>query len=130
MKRLLGIISCFFVLYAVVALAWSSCKQISFESDHHSHRSAPVHAHDHHQASDHTHSDNAVIHCPSLSQFVPAASFAVKTDSEEKRVLDSFGAEFASRFNDPEFNPLIHDPPTLIRSSTISFHLFFSVLRI
>ena len=130
MKRLLGIISCFFVLYAVVASVWSSCKQISFESDHPSHRSAPVHAHDHHQASDHTHSDDAVIHCPSLSQFVPAASFAVKTDSEGKRVSDPFGAEFASTLDDREIDRLIHGPPAVVRSSNIPFPLLLCMLRI
>jgi hypothetical protein len=129
MKRLLGIISCFFVLYAVVASVWSSCKQISFESDHHSHRLAPVHAHDHHQASDHTHSDDAVIHCPTLDAFVTVASFSASKERRVERVsatpvteLGPFVTRHGSGSN--------HGPPGLSQAGIVSPYLLFSVLRI
>jgi len=129
MKPLLGIISCLFVLYAVVASAWSSCKQISFESDHHSHRSAPVHAHDHHQASDHTHSDDAVIHCPTLDAFVTVASFSASKERRVERVSVALVRELGLLFTSYGSGSN-HGPPGFSQASIVSSYLLFSVLRI
>jgi hypothetical protein len=130
MKRLLGILSCLLVMFAGLASAWASCKQVTIASDGHHASSISGRAHEHHSHSNHDHSGNTVVHCSTLAEFIPTPTFVVKADSEEKRLSDPIGAEFATWFNDAELNALVHDPPTLVRCRTVAFHLFFSVLRI
>ncbi len=129
MKSLLGIISCLLVLFAGVASAWASCKQVTIASDGHQASSISGHAHDHHPGSNHDHSQHTAMHCP-IQQFGPTTCLSPKPDREAQRVSDPFGAEFPSMLNDRGFDRLNHGPPAVVRSSNIPFHLLLSVLRI
>lgn len=129
MKRLLGIISCLFMLFGGVAAAWSGCEQLSFESDHHSHTSAPVHAHDHHAATDHKHSHEAVIHCPTLDAFVTVASFSATKERRVERVSVALVRELGLLFT-AYGSGSSHGPPGFGQASIVSPYLLFSVLRI
>lgn len=129
MKSLLGTISCLLVLFAGVASAWASCKQVTIASDGHHGSSISGYAHDHHRGSNHDHSQHPVMHCP-IVQFGPTTSLTPKPDREAQRVSDPFGAEFASMLDDREIDRLIHGPPAVVRSSNIPFPLLLCVLRI
>lgn len=130
MKRSVLIGCCLLVIFASVAAAWASCKQISFASDAH-HRSAfSLPTHDHHSDAQHEHSDNSAIHCLTLEEFVPLASFSAKPDRGEERFIDPFGAESISSMNDRAFVFPIHGPFVFAHSGDIPSYLFLSVLRI
>ena len=129
MKRLIHITCSFMVFFAGVAAAWASCKQTSFASDDHRRSPAPVHAHDHHSDSHHEHSHDSVIHCPSLDEFVPVATFSPSKEHRVEHVpaalmggLDPLFARHGSR--------LMHGPPGSAHPSSIPPYLFLSVLRI
>jgi hypothetical protein len=130
MKRLLGLISCLFVLFAGAASTWASCKQVSIASDEHQASSIPGHTHDHHPGSNHDHSQHSAMHCLIQQFVVPTASFAVRPDREVKRGPGLFNEAFASHFDEYKFHRLSHHPPVLFGSASIAFHLFLSVLRI
>lgn len=130
MKRLLGLISCLFMLFAGAASTWASCKQVSIASDEHQASSIPGHTHDHHPGSNHDHSQHSAMDCLIQQFVVPTASFAVRPDREAQRVSDPFGAEFASMLHDRGIDRLIHGPPAVVRSSNIPFPLLLCVLRI
>lgn len=129
MKRLILIACSFLVVFAGVAAAWESCKQISFVSDDH-HRSAPAHGHDHHSQSDRHHSNNGAIHCPPMGDYVPTATFTISPDNRVERLPETPVGEYNSQFSELPRYRLIHGPPGFSRSSIISPYLFLSVLRI
>ena len=128
MKRSI-VITCSFLVFAGVAAAWASCKQISFAVGDHHRSSVLVASHPDHRDSHHEHSDGAGFHCPSLEKFVPAASFSAKPDREETRAIGPFETKLASQFNNRGFHRLL-GLSALARSNSVASHLFFSVLLI
>jgi hypothetical protein len=131
MKRLILITCSFLVVFAGVAAAWESCKQISFVSDHH-HGSAPVDGHDHHSQSDrqHSNSKNVAIHCPPVGDYLPTATFTSTPDHRVERLPETLVGEFDSQCAQHGSYPLIHGPPGFAHSRIIRPYLLFSVLRI
>jgi hypothetical protein len=129
MRRLIVIISCFLVFFAGAASAWASCKQISFRSDKHHSSAMPAHAHEHHADSDHNHSHGSVIHCPTLDEFLPAASFSTSIASRVERLLDTFAPRLGFQSNQHGFR-LSHGPPGGAYLTFIPPYLLLSVLRI
>ena len=131
MKRLILITCSFLVVFAGVAAAWESCKQISFVSDHH-HGSVPVDGHDHHSqpGRQHSSSNNVAIHCPPIGDYLPTATFTVSPDHRVERLPETLVGEFDSQCIQHGSYPLIHGPPGFAHSRIIRPHLLFSVLRI
>ena len=129
MKRFLLISCAFLVVFAGVAAAWESCKQISIASDDH-HRSVPVHGHDHHSNSDHQQSDNSAIHCPPIGDYLPTANFAASPDNRIQPLPETLVAESDSQFAQRGSYSLIHGPPGFTHSPNIPRYLSLSVLRI
>ena len=130
MKRLTLIVCCFLILFAGVAAAWASCREIPFATAVQLHaRSAPVHTHKHHSEPAHQHSHNSVIHCPPLDEFVPTAIFSVGNDHRVERIWVTVTGELASQFTPDRFH-LIHGPPGFSQLSLIPSYLLLSVLRI
>lgn len=130
MKRLVHITCSFLVLFAGVAAAWASCEQISFASGEKQRSRSAVHAHDHHSDSHHDHSHDSVIHCPSLDEFVPVATFSGSWEHRVERVLAVFAADLESQFTRRGFHRSMHGPPVFDHSSIIPSYLLLSVLRI
>ena len=128
MKRLLGIMSCLFVLLAGAASVQAKCERIAITSNGHYASPGAGGAHDHRPSSSHDH-EHTAIHC-AIDQFVPTASFSPKPNREAKRVSDSLGAEFVRWFGNSDHCPVLRDPSKPVHSSTIPFHLLLSVLRI
>jgi hypothetical protein len=128
MKRLIVISCCFLILFAGTASAWASCKQIAFAPDKDHGSKASAHTHDHN--SDHEHSQGAVIHCPTLDEFVPVATFSRTKDSRVERLLDVPSAKSDFQFGQHSLYCLIHGPPGFQNVSGIPQYLFLSVLRI
>jgi hypothetical protein len=129
MKRLILITCSFLVVFAGVAAAWESCKQISFLSDDH-HRSVPAHGHDHHSQSDRHHSNDGVIHCPPIGDYLSTANFTVSPDQRVERLSETLVGEFDPQFSQQGSYPLIHGPPGFVHSRIIPPYLLLSVLRI
>ena len=129
MKRLILISCAFLVVFAGVAAAWESCKQISIASDDH-HRSVPVHGDDHHSQSDHHHSSNSAIHCPPIGDYLLTAKFTVRPDNRIELLPETLVAEFDSQFTQRGSYSLIHGPPGFAHSRNIPRYLSLSVLRI
>jgi len=129
MKRLILITCSFLVIFAGVAAAWESCRQISIASDDH-HRSVPAHRHDHHSQSDRHHSSNNVIHCPPMGDYLPTATFTLSPDNRIERLPETLVGELDSQFIDHGLYRLIHGPPGSAHSRIIPPYLMFSVLRI
>jgi hypothetical protein len=133
MRRLILLSYAFFVLISGAASAWASCKQIPFASadDHRSSPLAQTHddGADYHVNSDQKDSHHTATHYCTLKQFLPSAAVLFKPDRGEKPVSDLFETEFASLLDHPGCERLVHGPPAVVRSSSISFHLFL-VLRI
>ena len=127
MKRLIVLVFCFLVLFAGVAAAWESCKQISLAS--HDHSSVHVTAHDHHSDSNHEHSNHTAIHCPTFEKFVPTAIFSTKPDERIERLTGSVGV-ITSQIFDYRLHRLVHGPPGAENPSAIPSYLLLSVLRI
>ena len=131
MKRLLTITCVFLVFLAAAASAWASCKQISFAQDKHHASETPAHRHDHHPGSDHQHSRGTVIHCPTVKEFVPVATFSLSKELRvERLLLPTFLANLDSQLTSREFDRLIHGPPRLGHASAIPPYLPLSILRI
>ena len=130
MKRLLIIICCFLVFFAGAASAWASCKQVLFSSDNHHHSSGSAHTHAHHADTDQQHSHDAVIHCPTVDEFVPVATFSLRKGDRVERLVGVLIAELPARFAQRWSDRLIHGPPGFEHSSTIPPYLLLSVLRI
>jgi hypothetical protein len=130
MKRFLLIACCLFVLFAGAASAWADCKQISFAPDWQNRSSVAKHMHGHHSDSNHTHSHDGVIHCPTLDEFLPAATFSPSKDHRAERVLDTLIAEFDSQYASHRFHRLINGPPNFYWFSSIPSYLLLSALRI
>lgn len=128
MKRLLLITCSFLVVFAGVAAAWESCKQISIADNHH--RSVPAHGHDHHSNSDHHHSDNSAIHCPPIGDYLVTATFTISPDQRVERLPETLVGELDSQFIDHGLYRLIHGPPGSAHSRIIPPYLMLSVLRI
>ena len=129
MKRLAVLTCCFLVLFAGVASAWASCKQISLAPHDHSHSSVGVSADDHHSDSNHEHSNHTAIHCPTFEKFVPTAIFSTKPDERIERLTGSVGV-ITSQIFDYRLHRLVHGPPGAENLSTIPSYLLLSVLRI
>ena len=129
MKKLIVITSCFLVLLAGVSAAWASCKEISYLSHNHHRSSVPGPVQDRHSDADHEHSHDTAIHCTSLDEFVPTATFSVSKHDRVERVLVTVGAESDSQFTQYD-SRLTHGPPGLDNSSIIPPYLLLSVLRI
>jgi hypothetical protein len=130
MKRLTLITCCFLILFAGVAAAWASCKEIPFASAvQHPPAPAPVHVHEHHAEPAHPHSHNSMIHCPTLDEFVPTAIFSVNNDHRIERVRVTLAGGLESQFTQHRFH-LIHGPPGFFQLSAIPPYLLLSVLRI
>lgn len=130
MKRVLLIACCLFVLLAGAASAWADCKQISFVPEGHKQTSAAAHTHGHHGDSHHTHSDDTVIHCPTLDEFLPAATFSPSKDHRVQRVPDALVAELHSQSTQQRFLRLSIGPPNFSSFSSIPSYLLLSALRI
>jgi ABC-type nickel/cobalt efflux system permease component RcnA len=129
MKRFLLISCAFLVVFAGVAAAWESCKEISFLPDDH-HRSASAHKHDHHSPSDRHHSSNNAIHCPPMGDYLPTATFTISPDNRIERFPETLVGELDSQFIDHGLYRLIHGPPGSAHSRIIPPYLMLSVLRI
>jgi hypothetical protein len=129
MKRFLLISCAFLVVFAGVAAAWASCKEISFGSDDH-HRSASAHKHDHHSHSDHHGSNDPAIHCPPIGDYLATATFTISPDQRVERLPETLVGELDSQFIDQGLYRLIHGPPGFAHFRVIPPYLFFSVLRI
>ena len=129
MKRLIHITCAFLVVFAGVAAAWESCKQITIVSDDH-HRSASAHKHDHHSPSDRHDSNDAAIHCPPIGDYLATATFTISPDQRIERLPEALVGELDSQFIDQGLYRLIHGPPGFAQSRIIPPYLFFSVLRI
>lgn len=129
MKRLILISCAFLVVFAGVAAAWASCKEISFVSDDH-HRSASAHTHDHHSPSDRHDSNDAAIHCPPIGDYLATATFTLSPDQRIERLPETLVGELDFQFIDHGLYRLIHGPPGFAQSRIIPPYLFFSVLRI
>jgi hypothetical protein len=129
MKRLILITCSFLVVFAGVAAAWESCKQISFLSDD-PHRSVSAQGHDHHSQSDRHHSNDGAIHCPPIGDYLPTATFTVSPDHRVERLSETLVAEFDIQFIEHGLYRLIHGPPGFVHSRIILPYLLFSVLRI
>jgi hypothetical protein len=127
MKRLIVLVFCFLVLFAGVAAAWESCKQISLAA--HDHSAVHISAHDDHPNSNHENSDHAAIHCPTFEKFVPTAIFSTKPDERIERLTGSVGV-ITSQIFDYRLHRLVHGPPGAENLSTIPSYLLLSVLRI
>ena len=129
MKRLIPITCSFLVLFAGVVAAWASCEQISFGPGEKERSQPAAHAHDHHTGSDHNHSHDSVIHCPSLDEFVPVAAFLPLPDDR----LDRLPAALVAGLH-PQLSPhgcrSMHGPPGFTQSNNNSAYLLLSVLRI
>jgi hypothetical protein len=118
----------FLVVFAGVAAAWASCKEISLLADDH-HPSATAHKHDHHSQSDH-HSDDAAIHCPPIGAYLPTATFTVSPDNRIERLSETLVGEFDIQLIQHGLYRLIHGPPGFVHSRIIPPYLLLSVLRI
>jgi hypothetical protein len=128
---LVKITSHFFILLFVGILpTLGICSKISLAFDDHRHATASSSTRDHQSDSNHEHSGNAEVHCPTVELFVPTSLFSVKSEYVLERILDSFVPVLVFHEADGEFYRLIHGPPVLPRSNGIPSHLFFSVLRI
>jgi len=130
MKRFLLIACCLFVVFAGAASAWADCKQTSFVHDRQHRSAATVHTHGHHSDPNDTHSHDGVIHCPTLDEFLPAATFSPSKDHRAERVLDTLIAEFDSQYASHRFHRLINGPPNFYWFSSIPSYLLLSALRI
>jgi len=124
-------ISHFFIVLIVSLLpTLGICSKISLAFDDHRDALASSSSHDHRSDSNHQHSENAEVHCPTVDLFVPAPSFSLKSDSVLKRMADSFVPALVFHGAYSEFYRLLHGPPVIPRSNGTPSHLFFSVLRI
>src|SRR5918993_4201537 len=130
MKRLLFITCSFLVFFAGTAAAWEDCNRISFSSESHHRSPIPAHAHDHHGDADHEHSRGTIVHCPTFSEFLLAATVSVGGDQRVERLPTTLVADFDSQFPQPSSYSLIHGPPGFAHSSNIPRYLSLSVLRI
>src|SRR5918911_243216 len=110
MKRLIVISCSLLIFFAGLTASWASCKRISFASDRSHGSPVPVHKHDHQSSHNHDHSRDAVIHCNSIEDFVPVATFSVSNEHRVERIVPSFMAEFSSHITEHGFR-LIHGPP-------------------
>ena len=129
MKRFILITCSFLVVFAGVVAAWESCKQVSIASDD-QHPSVPAHGHDHHSNSDHHDSDNSVIHCPPIGDYLPTANFAVSPNNRIEPLPETLVAESDSQFAQHGSYSLIHGPPGFTHSPNSPRYLSLSVLRI
>jgi hypothetical protein len=129
MKRLILINCAFLVVFAGMAAAWESCKEVSFVSRDH-HRSDSAHKHDHHSPSDHHGSNDPAIHCPPIGDYLATATFTISPDHRVERLPETLVGELDSQFIDHGLYRLIHGPPGFAHSRIIPPYLFFSVLRI
>lgn len=129
MKRFLLIACSLFVLFAGAASAWANCKQISFAPDRQN-RSSAGHTHGHHADSKHAHSHGAVIHCPTLDEFLTVATFSPGKDHRVQRTLDTLIAGLNSQSTPHHFLRLINGSPNFNSFGSIPGYLLLSVLRI
>lgn len=130
MKRVKFIFRSLIVFVVSIIPALGICNKISFAFDDHRPTTASSSTHDHESDSNHQHSENAAVHCPTVELFVPASLFSVKSDYVLERILDSLVPALIFHVASGDFDGLIHGPPVLPRSNGISSHLFLSVLRI
>ena len=126
MKRSISILACALVLIAGAAAAWADCSRIAFGKNS---ADEPVrHGHDH-PHSDERQSHDSAVHCPTLDQFVPAASFSA---------TGLIGVEHVSVPFFSSANPDVpsirffrtHGPPGHLKSFRIPPYLALSVLRV
>jgi hypothetical protein len=130
MKRKTSIVCCVLILVAAAAAAWADCAQISFPPIGHDHeRSAPAHTHGHHSDSEHQHSRDSTIHCPTLDEFLPTATFSAPKDDRIERAPLALGDRLEPQSASNQFYP-IHGPPGLFSLSGTPSYLSLSVLRV
>jgi hypothetical protein len=110
--------------------AWANCQRISFNPQGREGSSGGTHAHDHHADDNHHHSHGSVIHCPTLGEFVPIATFSLRKDHRVDRLGGALSAALNSQFAAFGSDRLVHGPPGFEHSSSIPPYLFLSVLRI
>ena len=129
MKRLIVITCAFLVFLTGVASVWAACQQIFSAPDKFHNSAAPAHAHHHHSDADQNHSHGASIHCPTLDEFLPVASFSISNDSRVERLLDGCTALVANRTSRNEYGST-HGPPGFASLRFTPTYLLLSVLRI
>jgi len=117
-------------LFAGATAAWANCQRVSLNPEDQRGSSGETHAHDHHADNNHHHSHDSVIHCPTLDEFVPVATFSLRKDHRVERLVGVLIAELHSQFAQPGADGLIHGPPGFWHSSNIPSYLLLSVLRI
>lgn len=130
MKRLISLACGFLVFAGGLATVWVSCAQASLRPGEHGHPTAVRHAHDHHPHAQDDHSHNAVIHCPTLDEFVPGAAFSTEQQPRLERLKGVFGEIPWTQANLHDWYGSSHGPPGTSRFATIPPYLTFSVLRI
>jgi hypothetical protein len=128
MKRFACIVSCLLILLAGAVAAWADCTRVSFGKNDDARREKK-HDHDHHSHSDHGHSHDSVIHCPTLDQFVPAATFSPSSvfrtgQAPLQLVPPALPDIIPGRFLRS------HGPPGPVKTFRIPQHLSLSVLRV
>jgi hypothetical protein len=129
MKRLIAMTCCVLVFFAGAASAWASCNQISLGSGKHHASTTPGHTHEHHSHSDHNHPHGLAIHCATLNEFLPVATFSPNNDHRIERLLDASATSLSLPSSQDGFR-LTHGPPGVASLSFIPAYLFFSVLRV
>jgi hypothetical protein len=129
MRRLIVITWAFLLFFAAgIASAWAECKQISFGFQGHHHSAGSPHAHDHDHSGNHQ-SPDPTIHCPTLDDFVPSASFLLRGRTQSFDEVIGSVVSLVSQDNLASNDSNAHGPPFLI-FSPVPARLLLSVLRI
>jgi hypothetical protein len=131
MKRLVTVTACLLVFFAAAVSAWASCKRGAFGSETKS--GVARHAHNHHQdhgGRSHHHSDNAMIHCAPVTDFLPAASFSLEKNSRVERLAHLLPIESHSVTTQNALDRWVHGPPGSRYPENTPAYLLISVLRI
>jgi hypothetical protein len=132
MKRLVAITACMLVFFAAAASAWASCQRVSDGGDIDGVPARHAHGHDHHDhgGAGHDHSENPLIHCAPVTDFLPAATFSFGKDSRLERLAHLLPIESHSQWRQNALSRWVHGPPDSNRTENTPAYLLISVLRI
>ena len=131
MKRLVGIVCCFILLFASAAWALEKCQSLVAHHGGHEHSEGAAHTHGFDIARDQSQPGNPVIHCADrreIPSFIAQPSPGIARSIVAYRILPSFFIPVMAHTNGWITNSEKRPPGSFL--SAVSPYLSLSVLRV